>query len=441
MGVQQMMDSGGLQTSSKQTKSGASSLVFHFNTVEAGKMPPQKHVALLLKSLKAGGMQTSLLKLASGIADRGVKVDVIVAGKLSGPIRDFVPENVHLVSLPRSMMPWPRLRQALQSFDGNNGIPLHSVPLPMSPPRAIKFLPGLVRYLSREQPDSLIAAGTGYNLISLWARRISGVKTKVIVSERNSITAEINSAQNRDQWQWRHAKQLVANAYPEADAIVGNSDGVSSDLADCTGLRREIITTIYNPIVNEALKEKALETVEHPWFAPDAPPVILGVGRMHPQKDFSTLIKAFARLRAERSMKLVIIGSGTNHGVKDELTSLAKRLGVLGDVDFPGFASNPYAYMAKAKVFVLSSKYEGCPNVLVEAMACSCPVVSTRCPYGPDEILEDGRYGPLVAVGDDEEMAKAIAATLDKPKSPEALMKRASHFDFASSVDKYLRSA
>lgn len=404
-------------------------------------MSSQKRIAIFLKSLNRGGMQTSLLKLASGLADLGVQLDIVVAGKLDGPLRDIVPQGVRLISIRRNRVPWLRLWQALRSFDGNNGVSLKSVPLPMTPPRAVGFLPGLIRYLSQEKPDSLIVAGTAYNLISLWARRLSGVQTKVIISERNSMSARLNLTFNQDEWHWRYAKELVANAYPEADAIVGNSDGVSADLADSIGLKRDTITTIYNPIVNEALKEKALESVEHPWFASDAPPVILSVGRMHPQKDFPTLIKAFARLRAERDVKLVILGGGTEHGVKADLTALAKRLGVLADIDFPGVVSNPFSYMAKADVFVLSSQFEGCPNVLVEAMACGCPVVSTKCPHGPDEILEGGRYGPLITVGDDEQLAKAIAATLDKPESPAVLSERASYFDFDSSIEKYLQVA
>lgn len=402
-------------------------------------MPTQKHVALFLKSLNAGGMQTSLLRLAGGLADRGLRVDVIVAGKLNGPIREAVPHNVRLISLSKSRLPWISLWQALRSFQKDRNHTDKPIPLPFVPPRGVRYLPAVIRYLARERPDSMIVAGTVYNLVALWARKLSGLPMRVVVSERNSISAEISLPENQDEWHWRHARQMVASTYPAADAIVANSEGVSADLSASTGLPRASIKTIYNPIVSEALDEQALEHVDHPWFLPDAPPVILGVGRLHPQKDFATLIRAFARVRAERHVRLVVLGKDVDHGVRDELMALAKSLGVSDDVDLPGFSVNPYSFMANAAVFVLSSKYEGCPNVLVEALACGCPVVSTRCPHGPDEILIDGKFGALVDVGDDEAMADAINATLENPPCQEILYSRAAQFDFNSSVVKYLK--
>ena len=312
------------------------------------------------------------------------------------------------------------------------------VPLPATPPRAVRFLPDLVRYLSRERPDGLIVAGTHYNLIALWAKRLAGAQTRVVVSERNSMQKVVQSYENRDDWRWRHTTRLVADAYPSAHAIVANSHGVAADLAHCTGLHVDTIKTIYNPIVSRALEEKALQAVDHPWFAPDMPPVVLGVGRLHPQKDFGTLIKAFARVRSQRDARLIILGDDRGHAVRDDLLSLAAHLGVSNDVDLPGFSSNPFSFMAKAGVFVLSSKYEGCPNALVEALACGCPVVSTRCPHGPDEILEEGKFGTLIDVGDDKAMALAIISTLDAPRNPEFLRERAAHFGFDPAVEKYL---
>ncbi len=165
-----------------------------------------------------------------------------------------------------------------------------------------------------------------------------------------------------------------------------------------TGLARDHITTVYNPTVTPEMMEKAKEPLDHPWFAPDQPPVILGVGRYHANKDFPTLIRAFAKVRSGRPARLVILGDAEPGNKRDrylaEINALVAELGIADDIDFPGFTINPYRYMSRAAVFVLSSLREGFPNVLVEAMACGCPVVATDCPHGPPEILANGAFGP-----------------------------------------------
>jgi glycosyltransferase involved in cell wall biosynthesis len=157
---------------------------------------------------------------------------------------------------------------------------------------------------------------------------------------------------------------------------------------------------------------------------------------MKPQKDFATLLKAFARLRRTRPAKLIILGDGEG---KEDLEALAETLGIRTDVDFPGYVANPYVYFRQASVFVLSSAWEGLPNVLIEAMACGCPVVSTDCPSGPSEILDGGRFGRLVPVGDDAAMAQAIEATLDQGDAPAAPGEHARRFNFDSVVERYDR--
>jgi glycosyltransferase involved in cell wall biosynthesis len=169
------------------------------------------------------------------------------------------------------------------------------------------------------------------------------------------------------------------------------------------------VHVIYNPVVSPELYEKADAPLEHPWFRSNQPPVILGVGRHRPQKGFDTLLRAFARVRQETPARLVILGEGPE---RPNLERLASELGVAADVDMPGFDPNPFRYMRRAGVFVLSSRYEGLPNVLIQALACGCPVVSTDCPSGPSEILDGGRYGALVPVDDVEAMAGAIVRAL-----------------------------
>jgi glycosyltransferase involved in cell wall biosynthesis len=198
---------------------------------------------------------------------------------------------------------------------------------------------------------------------------------------------------------------------------------------------------VYNPVVGPDLIAKVREPLAHPWFAPGGPPVILGAGRLDPQKDFVTLIRAFARVRAGRPARLVILGapSRMQPAYSAELQDLPGTLDVARDVAMPGFVDNPLAFMARSAVFVLSSLYEGLPGVLIQALACGCPVVSTDCPSGPREVLDHGRFGPLVPIGDDEALARAIEAILDDPPPAERLRARAELFSVDRAVDKYLK--
>ena len=163
--------------------------------------------------------------------------------------------------------------------------------------------------------------------------------------------------------------------------------------------------------------------------------MILAVGRLSAQKDFATLLEAFAKVARARLVRLIVLGEGEE---RESLSALADELGAASDVDLPGFAQNPYAYMSAADLFVLSSKWEGSPNVLVEAMACGTPVVSTNCPSGPEEILADGAYGPLVPVGDVDGLAEAMIELLDSPTPPQLLRDRASDYSVERSTKSYL---
>ena len=225
--------------------------------------------------------------------------------------------------------------------------------------------------------------------------------------------------------------------YPRADEIVAVSEGVADDLARVARIPRSRITVIHNPIVTDELLADARAPVDHPWFADGGPPVLLAAGRLTEQKDYPTLLRAFrrARERARASPRDPRRGRGAGApGGARAASSAWPR-----DVDFAGFVANPYAFMARASLFVLSSAWEGFGNVVVEAMACGTPVVSTDCPSGPGEILEAGRYGRLVAVGDDGALAGAMLATLDDPPPPELLRERAGDFRADEAASRYLR--
>lgn len=188
--------------------------------------------------------------------------------------------------------------------------------------------------------------------------------------------------------------------------------------------------------MTKKIRGKSLDSISHLWFQKDESiPIILGVGRLVPQKDFSTLIKAFARVHQHQPAHLVIMGEGRQRA---ELTLLTQSLGVAKGVWMPGFTDNPYAFMRMASVLVLSSIYEGLPNVLIEALACGCPIVSTDCPSGPSEILKNGLYGPLIPMGDVIALEKALILTLKTPPPKSQLLARAEDFDIQKISREYL---
>ena len=373
-----------------------------------------RHLALFISGLSVGGVQRSVLTLAHGLAARGHRVDLIVP-KAEGFFRSEVSSLVHLVNIEQWWMRLPLIGWWKRT-------------------RALVSPPALARYLRREQPDVLLSASHYVNLAAIWGRRLAGTGTPLVISQRTQLSRAIANVHvpggRRPLLGW-----MARRFYPAADAIVAVSDGVADDLALVADLPRARIRTIYNPVVTSDLIRRAREPVDHPWFVPGAPPVVLGVGRLAAQKDFPTLLRAFAHVRARRSVRLLVLGEGRK---RPQLEALAADLGIADDVALPGFVENPFAYMARAALFVLSSGYEGLPGALIQAMACGCPIVSTDCPSGPREILENGAHGPLVPVGDHAALAEAIRAVLDRPPDREKLTRRAGEFSLDRAVDQYL---
>ena len=389
-------------------------------------------IALLLPDLNGGGVERTAVSLAQGFLERGLEVDLVLC-RVRGPLLAEVPSAVRLVPLrPAPTM----LGRLLVVAADPGGTPELARPVLLSwrPPSSYRMLPSLTRYLRREQPAALISAFPFENLLAIAAKRLAGVKTKVIVTERNTTT---RSTRLGVKWKRRYLPALVRRQYPMADAIVAVSEGVADELAQHTGLPREQIVTIHNAVVSESVLAKAAAPVPHPWFAPGEPPVVLGVGRLTEQKDFPTLLRAFARVRSTQPARLVIVGDGKPEA-RAELMRLAAELGCAMDVSLPGFTYNPFCYMAHAAVFVLSSLHEGLPGVMIQALACGAPVVSTDCPSGPREILEGGRHGRLVDLGDDRAMAEGISAALHEPGDRSARMARGLQFSVDRAVDRYL---
>lgn len=358
---------------------------------------PARKIALFMPSFRGGGTERAMVMLAQGFAEKRIAVDLLVAQN-EGPNAPAPGHGVRIVDL-------------------------HA-------PRVLRALPRLARYLRREAPCAMLSALPHCNVVSVWARSLAGAPTRLVLSEH---TVASLSAAHEVRTRGRLLPVFMRRAYPRADAIVAVSDGVADDLSSLLGLERSRITRIYNPVVTPRLDILASQPLDHPWFAPGQPPVVLGVGRLTFAKDFSTLIHAFATVRARRPVRLVILGEGEE---RQSLQGLARDLGVTADFELPGFAGNPYQYMKRAAMFVLSSRFEGLGNALVEAMACGTAVVSTDCPNGPREILEDGRHGTLVAVADPVALAEAIEAQLDAPVRPTAIQ-RAQAFSAAEAVSRY----
>jgi glycosyltransferase involved in cell wall biosynthesis len=395
-------------------------------------------IIFLLESFTGGGVERNTLVLTSLMAARGHDVKLVVCQN-SGPLKERVDrERVGLHVLQATSLLRGR-RLALQSDPGSLPAMLLPVLLPVQPPKPVLYLSSLVDYLRREKPDAIVAATPHINLLAVWAKRLSGLDARLILGERIQIRHYL---QERSGWRHRFLLPLIRRTYVHADTVLAVSDGVAEELAESAGLDRGLVQTVYNPVVVDVLLEKAAEPVEHPWFRAGEPPVILSVGRLSEQKDFPTLVRAFARVRKQQAARLMIIGEAGNPKKtgkrQDQLMQLAEQLGVAGDVALPGFIANPYPYMGAAKVFAMTSTYEGLPTVLIEAMACGTPVVSTNYP-GANEILENGKWGELVPIADDERMAAAIVKTLDEVADVDAILSRAGDFTGDKAVDNYER--
>lgn len=334
--------------------------------------PHRKRVAFYMPSLAGGGAQRVFLHLARGFAERGYEVHLVLA-RAQGPYLPQVPSCVRMIDLGAS--------------------------------RVLTSVPALVRYLRRERPHALLSALDHANAVAICARFIARAPARVLVTVHNTPSQVVANARTL------RARLLPLWArffYRWADAVVAVSQGVADELVHYVRIPAEKVRVIYNPIVTPELFRKAEEPLEHPWFREGEPPVILGVGRLTKQKDFPTLIRAFALVRQQRPARLMILGEGEE---RPQLEALVKELGIAEDVSLPGFVQNPYPYMKKAAVFVLSSRWEGLPTVLIEAAALDVPVISTNCPSGPAEIL--AMYSDqLVDVGDKDGMARAILKTL-----------------------------
>lgn len=357
------------------------------------------HIAIYLHCLFNGGIERVMLNLTRNFVARGVKVDLVINFPGNLFLWDF-PPSVRIINLEAE--------------------------------KILTRVPKLVRYLRQEQPTALMSANHFANEVALLSKHFSGLPTRVVVSEHTHLSQEVG---NSSPLTFKHWSPLTARLfYPWADGIVAVSQGVAEDVAAITGLAAERIQVINNPIETDEILEKGKEPLDHPWFNSPELPVILGVGRLEKQKNFPNLINAFAKVRQVRSARLMILGEGSE---RERLEHLIRELGLENDVAMPGFVRNPFAYMARSTVFVLSSSWEGLSMVLGEVMALGTPIVSTNCQSGPYELLDGGKYGELVPVGDTEALAQGILKVLSgqtKPADPAWL----AQFNLEGTAQKYL---
>jgi glycosyltransferase involved in cell wall biosynthesis len=365
----------------------------------SAKQQPPRRLAFFVPSLRGGGAERVMLALAEGFSKAGHPVDLVLA-RAVGPLLEQVPATLRIIDLKRD--------------------------------RVLAALPNLVSYLRREKPAALLAAMGHTNVIALLARLFSRAPSKVVLSVHN--TMHYGSTFDLP-LKHRILYRFMRGCYPLADGIVAVSRGVAEELVQALGLAQESIRVIYNPIVTPELFALAAQPVDHPWFVEGGPPVIIAAGRLTRQKDYPTLLQAFARVAVQRPARLLILGEGEERA---SLEALVRQLKLDKCVALPGFESNPYRYMARAALFVSSSAWEGFGNVLVEAMAMGSPVVATDCRFGPSEILEAGKYGSLVPVGAPDLLAEAMLSVLGGHCPPQAVLRnRAAHFTLARALDAY----
>lgn len=344
-----------------------------------------------------------MTNIAHGIAEQGFSVDFVV-GSPDAPYLDTLPASVRLHHLTE------RDRYARRRF-------LHD-------------------YVERRRPAIVLTAKTEDDRIALAVKASQSGDTRYFLRPGTTQSERWNARGRHPLKRWWERRQLRA-LFQRADGVIAVSRGVAEDFAAITGLPLDRIRVVRNPNITPELEQSACAPLDHPWFAPGEPPVIMGIGGLRFQKDFSTLIRAFALLHRRQPCRLLILGQGRQ---LQRLKRLSGELGVAEAVELHGFDPNPYRFLARAKLFVLSSLWEGSPNVLTESLALGVPVAATDCRSGPREILQDGRYGPLVPVGDVEALARAMEETLRRPLPPETLREAVRDYRLEISARGYLEA-
>jgi glycosyltransferase involved in cell wall biosynthesis len=355
-------------------------------------------IAFVLNNLAGGGAERIAVTVANTLAEMGHDLSLILNHR-KGPYLVDVSSKVRIIVLGKRML------------------------------RAIPSLLGLLR---REKFDAILAVLDQPSIACLLIKPFIR-NTRVIVIECNNPLASDSGISNSVWWAIRRLRPLL---YPKADHIITKSSSIRAALIAHFYCKPARITTIENPVDTQKISALSLKPVDHEWLVEmRVVPVIVAMGRLSIQKGFDVLLQSFAALRKDMLVRLVILGEGSE---RQNLETLITRLGVSDDVELPGFVKNPYAYIARADCFVMSSRWEGWPNALVEALACGTPVVSSNCDSGPSEILEQGKYGMLVPVDDVAALTNAMQARLSSVCNANQLRMRVNDFSPEIIAKRYL---
>ena len=402
------------------------------------------HVAFYIRSVASGrGAERSIINVCQGLAARGHHVDLVV-DRDDGWLLDLLRENcpgVRIVPLRASRLDVLSLSGSLLAavreltiHPGKEaGHPRKQAGVAAAVAYAVAHrLPvrPLRTYLKRSKPQFLFSFLNKANVTVLLSAALGTPNTRLAVTFHNTLSAAAGLGTSR------RMLDILPVFLHHADKVIAVSEGVREDLLKISGMgtTADRFAILHNPVFDDEILRLAEAPLDHPSFANPSVPVIVAAGKLKPQKDYPTLLKAFALVRERRAVRLLILGDGEEH---DRLTRLCHDLGIADDVAFVGYVRNPYAFFRHANLFVMSSRHEGMPTALIEAIACGCPAVSTDCPSGPNEILAGGRYGRLVPVGDSEALSDAIMRTLDAPIPSETLVERARAFSFERAIDAY----
>lgn len=356
-------------------------------------------VLILLHDLRGGGAERAMLRLAGGMAAANQRVHLLLVSA-QGDYLSEIPSSVTMSHL------------------GGGSV--------------FGAIPAIAKVLRQLQPRTFLAALTHVNVAAIAAAALAGFKGRLVVSERNQISAKAAAAKS---WREKLTYALAPMAYARTDGVVAVSDGVARDLVEFARLPPGLVHYVHNPVYDEGLLVRGREPAPHPWLVDGGPSVIIAVGRLHEQKDFATLLKAFFQVRDTRPARLIIFGEGPERAALEGLIAASPYA---QHVALPGFCTNPFAAMSRTALLVLSSRWEGFPNVLVEAMSCGAPVAATDCPSGPHEILDGGKYGPLAKVGDAPDLARAMISALDNPSASAVAAERAKVFSVERAAQSYL---
>lgn len=355
--------------------------------------PRETDIALFLPALNDGGAERVFANLASSFVQKGLKVDLLLAKK-EGPYLTQIPPQINIIEL------------------GGRGM--------------IRSLGPLLAYIRTQRPGVVFSALPGPNLVAVAARLVC--RYRLIITQHLAISGDRALAKS---WRSKIRALCMRLFYRFADGFVCVSEGVADEFSRAMGVPRSKIAVIYNPVYDPKIRDLANENPGHPWLAVRHEKTLVSIGRLCPQKDYETLFHAISGL----PVRLIVLGEGPDRA---KLEALRDELGLQGCIDMPGFVQNPYAYLARADLFVLSSHFEGFGNVIVEALAVGTPVVSTDCPSGPAEILEGGKWGALVPLRDASALRAAIEKALAAPADKAALQSRAEFFSVDRAVDRYL---